>query len=204
MATFTFTSEKSSEDAQNSNGGSSLPPGYYRARIMNCYTGTAKSGNTMLVAELDVRGSNDASLLKLYHYMPVSVTWKLEQFAAACGLTFGANQPVSFDPREMVGRFVTVRTCMEADPQNDRLYTRADSLLAPGKEPHLGAMNVEELFAVGLNPDGTRPAKGNKPAPARTPERAPIRTNSYTPGKRYTNPQSQAAIDDKADDNIPF
>ncbi len=211
MATFTFTAEKSDED-QHNGGGSALTPGYYRARILKCCQTTSNSGNPMLVAELDALTPTGVSACRLMHYMPVSVTWKLEQFAAAIGLKFRPGQPVSFDPNTLAGTYIIVRTCMEPDRDSGKLYTRADAVLAPGKEPHLGAMDESELFAVGLNPDGTRPRKGTaKTAPPRQ-QQAQARGGRYdqratattsTQG-RYVNPQSQAAIDAAGDDDIPF
>ncbi len=212
---FTFTAEKSDED-QHNGGGSALAPGYYRARILKCYQTHSNSGNPMLVAELDALTPTGTSACRLLHYMPVSVTWKLEQFAAAIGLKFRPGQPVSFDPNTLTGTFIIVRTCMEPDRDSSKLYTRADAVLAPGKEPHLGAMSEDELFAVGLNPDGTRPKKAknfdraydrqiDRANHRNQPQSTQTRAGRHAPQQRqYINPQSQAAIDDEGDDEIPF
>ncbi len=193
---FTFKSKHSSDYKPMS-----FPAGYYRGVIGSCFSDYSKSsGQEMLVARIIIRSADGAQELELTHYMPISVEWKLEQFCVACGLTFGSNEDVSFNPSSMVGKHVTVRTHMEPGSNDpSRLFAHISALMPRGAEPHLGPMTPEELAANGLQEDGRiaprKPRNTNQSHSQNgTPQQA---RQNYGQEQPYRQPELE-------DDDIPF
>ena len=215
---FRLITQNSSEQ-QNIGGSQFTPPGFYQARILQVDAAKSRAGRDMLTLTIEVdAGGMRCVEVKDYLVLTTESAWKIEQYLAAVGTRFSANQDITIDQRTFLGGKFVALTCNEPGVKNpDKLYLKIFAAMRHQDVKHMGPLEPAELEYYGLNADGTSRRSEQRAVAQQQQPRNDMWRNNNSMGMQQQNawgqPQQQggyqqgsapAPDSNMADDDIPF
>lgn len=133
-----------------------VQPGWYEAVVYTAVEKYSRGGSPMIEMNIGVEvGRMKPFELRAWLVLTTNTAWKIEQFLAATGKRFTKGEQLTIDARACEGKRLCVTLCNRVTDKGG-LYPEILDFRRREDCPRMGAMNAEELYQWGLNPDGTR------------------------------------------------
>ena len=212
-------------DSQPTEPSVTTPPGFYPAKIVAAEEKHSKSGKPMLQLKLEVdTGGSRTVDVNEYLLLDSTAPWKVEQYLAAIGYQFQADQDVNISANTFLGGRLYVLTYNEPGQKNpDRLYIKPLKAFRSQDVKQPGPLPIDQLEMWGLNPDGTRKGSRDEQRANAQPWQHPVppqntgwgqptpheqaKSNGYMPqpaGYQQGHGAPAPIMPNEEDDDIPF